>query len=85
MIPNIGPLEIAALLILLLIIFGPKKIPQLGRSLGRGITEFRDGVANRRSSRGDAAEVEASAAGLEPTPKAAREPEGESIQERGSA
>lgn len=44
--PNIGPLEIAIVLIIALLVFGPKKLPDLGRSLGRGITEFRDGLQN---------------------------------------
>jgi sec-independent protein translocase protein TatA len=41
MIPNVGPLEIAVVLIIVLIIFGPKRLPELGRSMGRGIREFR--------------------------------------------
>ena len=44
MIPNIGPLEIAIVLIIALIVFGPKRLPELGKSLGRGINEFRDGI-----------------------------------------
>jgi len=39
--PNIGPLEIAVVLVIVLIIFGPKRLPELGRSMGRGIREFR--------------------------------------------
>lgn len=46
MIPNIGPLEIAIVLIIALLVFGPKKLPDLGRSVGRGISEFRDGLSN---------------------------------------
>ena len=42
--PNIGPLEIAVVLVIVLIIFGPKRLPELGRSLGRGIREFRGSV-----------------------------------------
>ncbi|MSO41375.1 MAG: twin-arginine translocase TatA/TatE family subunit [Solirubrobacterales bacterium] len=42
--PNIGPLEIAIVLIIVLIIFGPKRLPELGRSMGRGIREFRGSV-----------------------------------------
>ncbi len=42
--PNIGPLEIALVLVILLVIFGPKRIPQLGRSLGRGIKELKDSL-----------------------------------------
>lgn len=39
--PNIGPLEIAIVLVIVLIIFGPKRLPELGRSMGRGIREFK--------------------------------------------
>lgn len=45
MIPNIGPLEIAIVLILALVVFGPKRLPSLGRSLGSGITQFRQGLS----------------------------------------
>jgi sec-independent protein translocase protein TatA len=38
---NIGPLEIVVVLIIALIVFGPKRLPELGRSLGKGIREFR--------------------------------------------
>jgi sec-independent protein translocase protein TatA len=44
-IPNIGPVEIAIVLIIALIVFGPKRLPELGKSLGRGINEFREGVS----------------------------------------
>lgn len=43
--PNIGPLEIAIVLVIVLIIFGPKRLPELGRSLGRGIREFRGSLS----------------------------------------
>ena len=39
--PNIGPLEIIVVLVIVLIIFGPKRLPELGQSLGRGIREFK--------------------------------------------
>ena len=42
--PNIGPLEIAIVLIIVLIIFGPKRLPELGRSMGRGIREFKSSI-----------------------------------------
>jgi sec-independent protein translocase protein TatA len=45
--PNIGPTEIAIVLVIALLILGPKRLPAAGRSLGQGIREFRDGIANR--------------------------------------
>lgn len=42
--PNIGPMEILVVLIIALIVFGPKRIPELGKSLGKGISEFRGSV-----------------------------------------
>ena len=39
--PNIGPLEIGIVLIIALIVFGPKRLPELGSSLGKGIREFK--------------------------------------------
>ncbi len=45
--PNIGALEIAIILLIVLIIFGPKRLPDLGRSLGRGMREFKDSVTGK--------------------------------------
>ena len=42
--PGIGPLEIAIVLIIVLLIFGPKRLPGLGRSLGTGMREFKDSI-----------------------------------------
>lgn len=39
----IGPTEIAVILIIVLLLFGGKKIPELMRGLGKGIKEFKDG------------------------------------------
>jgi sec-independent protein translocase protein TatA len=44
-VPNIGPLEIAIVLVIVLIIFGPKRLPELGRSMGRGIREFKGSIS----------------------------------------
>ncbi len=43
--PNIGPLELAIVAIIALIIFGPKRLPELGRSIGDGLREFRSSVS----------------------------------------
>jgi sec-independent protein translocase protein TatA len=49
MLGNIGPLEIIVVLIIALVVFGPKRLPELGSSLGRGIREFRDTVTGDKS------------------------------------
>lgn len=41
---GIGPLEIVVVLIIALVVFGPKRLPELGKSLGDGIREFRGSV-----------------------------------------
>ena len=42
--PSIGPLELVIVLVIVLVIFGPKKLPGLGRSLGTGMREFKDSI-----------------------------------------
>jgi sec-independent protein translocase protein TatA len=44
---NVGPLEIGIVLLIVLVIFGPKRLPQLGRSLGSGMREFKDAVTGK--------------------------------------
>ncbi len=43
--PNVGPLELAIVLVIALVIFGPKRLPELGKSLGRGMREFKDSIS----------------------------------------
>lgn len=45
--PNIGPLELAIVLVIALVIFGPKRLPDLGRSLGSGMREFKDSITGK--------------------------------------
>ena len=45
--PNIGPAEIIIVLVIVLLIFGPKRLPDLDRSLGRGMREFKDSVTGK--------------------------------------
>jgi sec-independent protein translocase protein TatA len=44
MMGNIGPMEIIVVLIIALVVFGPKRLPDLGHSLGKGIREFKGSV-----------------------------------------
>jgi sec-independent protein translocase protein TatA len=45
MFSQIGPMEIVLVLIIALVVLGPKKLPEAGRSLGRGLREFKDSVS----------------------------------------
>jgi sec-independent protein translocase protein TatA len=51
--PNIGFPEIVVLLIIALIVFGPKRLPELGKSLGKGIREFRGSISGEREDEED--------------------------------
>ena len=48
--PNIGPMELIIVLVIALIILGPKKLPDAGRSLGRGMREFKDSLTGDNGS-----------------------------------
>jgi sec-independent protein translocase protein TatA len=58
--PNIGPLEIVVILIIALIVFGPKRLPELGRSMGKGIREFKGSLTgdNKDDDDDDVREIE---------------------------
>ena len=43
--PNVGPLEIGIVLLVALLIFGPKRLPELGRSMGNGIRELKGSLS----------------------------------------
>ena len=42
---GIGPAELAIVLVLALIILGPKRLPEVGRSIGSGMREFKDSIS----------------------------------------
>jgi sec-independent protein translocase protein TatA len=48
---GIGVWEILILLLVALLVFGPKRLPEMGRSLGRGMREFKDSVTGRDDER----------------------------------
>jgi sec-independent protein translocase protein TatA len=76
--PNIGPLELAIVLIIALVIFGPKRLPELGRSVGRGIREFKSSVSGDNKEE----EEESEPAELESKSEAEEPVEGEVVGER---
>jgi sec-independent protein translocase protein TatA len=50
---QIGPLEIGIVLVIVLLIFGPKRLPGLGKSLGTGMREFKDSITGKDDDRDD--------------------------------
>jgi sec-independent protein translocase protein TatA len=58
-------MEIGLVLIIALIVFGPKKLPDLGRSLGKGIREFKGSISGD-----DEPEAPSHAVAIEPSPEA---------------
>ena len=42
---GIGPLELIVVLVIALVVFGPKRLPELGKSLGAGMREFKESIS----------------------------------------
>ena len=51
--PNIGPMELIIVLVIALLILGPKRLPAAGRSLGQGLKEFKDGITGRTDAQAE--------------------------------
>lgn len=45
--PNVGPWEIVLLLLLALLLFGAKRLPEIGKSMGKGMREFKDSLSGK--------------------------------------
>lgn len=52
---GIGPFELIIVLVIALVVFGPKKLPELGRSLGTGMREFKDSITGDKDDDDDEA------------------------------
>jgi sec-independent protein translocase protein TatA len=59
--PNIGPLEIAIVVVIALVIFGPRRLPELGSGLGRGMREFKAEITGKGEEQTEAALASAEA------------------------
>jgi sec-independent protein translocase protein TatA len=55
--PNIGTSEIVLLLLLALLLFGAKRLPEIGRSMGRGMREFKDSITGKEGDQSAPAEL----------------------------
>lgn len=42
---DFSPIQMAIVLLIVLVVFGPKRLPELGRSIGRGLREFRSSMS----------------------------------------
>ena len=51
--PNVGPMELIVILAIALIVLGPKKLPEVGKSLGKGMREFKESLAGESERRED--------------------------------
>ncbi len=51
--PNIGPMELIIVLAIALIVLGPKKLPEVGKSVGKGMREFKDAIGGNSDRRDD--------------------------------
>jgi len=47
--PNVGAPELIVILVIALLVLGPKKLPEVGRSVGKGMREFKDSLAGNDS------------------------------------
>ena len=50
---SIGPTELIIVLVIVLLIFGPKRLPGLGRQLGSGMREFKDSITGKSGDNDD--------------------------------
>ena len=81
-IAGLGPLELAILLLIVLVIVGGRRLPALGRQLGEGVRGFKDSVTSRADSQWDGDEPDANAALGRPTGSEEEPVDGEVMRER---
>ncbi|TMK31629.1 MAG: twin-arginine translocase TatA/TatE family subunit [Actinobacteria bacterium] len=81
---NIGPLELIVILVIALLVVGPRRLPEVGRSIGRGIREFRKAQEEVQKTIQSALNEEpAPTARSVPTPDGATPPEGQAVADGG--
>ena len=77
---GIGATEIVILLIVALLVFGPKRLPEMGRSLGRGMREFKDSImGDDKDDEPERVELAPPRASSQATPASPTQPESERV------
>ncbi len=77
----IGPWELLILLFVVLLVFGPKRLPEAGRSLGRGMREFKNSITGN-DDKDSSGELEAGTGPLVEDPRAEQLAEGLRVERR---
>jgi sec-independent protein translocase protein TatA len=53
MLPEVGITGLIVILIVALLVFGPKRLPEIGRSLGKGMREFKDSISGSQDEKAE--------------------------------
>jgi len=72
--PNIGPTELIIMLVIILVIFGPKRLPGLGKQLGSGMRDFKEAVTSKHDKDDEDEDAERPALTKAATPAGAAPP-----------
>jgi sec-independent protein translocase protein TatA len=51
--PNVGPFELILVLVIALLVLGPKRLPEVGRSVGKGMREFKEAISGENDDEDD--------------------------------
>jgi sec-independent protein translocase protein TatA len=54
---NIGPMELIIVLVIALLVIGPKRLPEVGKSLGKGMREFKESISGENRDDDDEADA----------------------------
>ena len=81
---SIGPLELVIVLGIVLLIFGPKRLPSLGRQLGAGMREFKDSITSKSDDDDEDEDKDTGAASRANAAAALGRPEGETTTQPAS-
>ena len=80
-IPGLGTGELVIILVIVLVLFGPKRLPQLGKSLGKTMKSLRDGIEGKDEDEAEEEPVVAAKAEVPEKPKATEASEDEATEE----